>query len=106
MHLRRTSRSVWSGPVSTGRGSLANVLEENGTPARTVTADATVHLVQGDDGFAIPRVDLTCVGVVPGVGAEDFRRMAAEAEAGCPVSKLLDAEVVLDARLAEAEAAG
>lgn len=81
--------------------SVADLLAENGTPADTVTAEATVHLVQGETGFSIPRVDLTCEGVVPGVDEAAFIAFAEKAKATCPVSKLLNAEISLTARLAK-----
>lgn len=79
--------------------SLANVLESHGFPATTLVAESTVHLVQGDDGFSIPRADLSCSGEVPGLDDAEFARLAAEAERSCPVSQLLKAEITLTASL-------
>lgn len=82
--------------------SLANECENNGTPAESLQVKATVHLVQQSDGFRIPRVDLHVTGRVPGVDAARFAQLATVAEAGCPVSRLFDAEIVLTAELEKA----
>ncbi|WP_166355802.1 OsmC family peroxiredoxin [Phytoactinopolyspora limicola] len=81
--------------------SLTNVLENHGTPPTEVTAESTVHLVQGEGGFSIPTVDLSCDVVVAGVDHDELTRLAAEAERSCPVSQLLDAEITLTVRLTE-----
>lgn len=82
--------------------SLSNELGNVGTPSDTVDVKATVHLVQGADGFGIPRVDLLVTGTVPGLTSEDFERIAAVAHANCPVAKLYDAEITLQASLGQA----
>ena len=52
-------------------------------------------------GPTINKIELDCEAVVPGVGEAEFQESAAEAKAGCPVSKALAAvpEIVLTARL-------
>jgi osmotically inducible protein OsmC len=71
--------------------SLANLLTEQERPATRLDTTATVYLEQGEDGFAIPRIDLETTGEVPGVEAEEFQQLAEQAERGCPVSKVLRA---------------
>lgn len=58
-----------------------------------------VTLEQLADGYAITASQLTVRAAVPGADAATFLRIAREAEAGCPVSKLLKAEISLDAAL-------
>ncbi|MDB5682174.1 MAG: osmotically inducible protein OsmC, partial [Sphingomonas bacterium] len=48
------------------------------------------------DGFAITRSDLTLTASVPGIDADQFARIAADAKANCPVSKVLNAEITLE----------
>jgi len=54
---------------------------------------------QEQGGWKITAVALTLRAKVPGCSAEDFRRLAEEAKATCPVSRLLNAEISLDAAL-------
>jgi len=58
-----------------------------------------VTLEKLSDGFAITAVHLTLKAKVPGASQAKFDELAAKAKAGCPVSKLLNAEVTLDATL-------
>lgn len=61
------------------------------------TAQVTLESVEG--GFAITAVHLTLKGKIPGATPEQFADLAAQAKAGCPVSKLLKADISLDAQL-------
>lgn len=81
--------------------ALSAALGENGTPAESVTTDASVQLRIVDDAPTITKIDLTTVGVVPGIDEAEFSRLAAEAKAGCPVSKALAgvSEINLEATL-------
>ena len=81
--------------------ALAAGLGRAGFAPKRVSTEAKVHLVKGEAGFAISRVDLDCVAEVPGITAEAFAEQAEAAKKGCPVSKALAAiEIVLVARLA------
>lgn len=79
--------------------SLANELASNGTPATSISARATVHLVQGSSGFSIPTVDLVVTAAVSGIEAGAFQDVARVAHEGCPVSRLFRADVRLTASL-------
>lgn len=72
--------------------ALARAGHENGTLETT----AKVTLDKDGDGFTITRSDLTLSGTVPGIDQTEFERLAADAKANCPVSKLLDAEITLE----------
>lgn len=52
-----------------------------------------------DDGYAITTVHLSLVATVPGPSHEAFEAAARKAKENCPVSKLLNAVITLDARL-------
>lgn len=81
--------------------ALSMILGESQlTPERIETA-ATVTLEQKDGGFAITLVHLDVSARVPGASAEDFQAAAQKAKQNCPVSKLLKAEITMDARLIE-----
>ena len=81
--------------------AFANALDEAGSPAKSVRTDARVTLRLLDDGPAITKIELTTVGVVPGIEEAKFQAIAAEAKAGCPVSKALAGvpEITLEAAL-------
>ena len=74
---------------------LAFVLQGKGVAADSIDTQAVVVL---DDG-AITEVHLTTRVKAAGISAEDFAAAAAEAKSDCPVSKLFNATIVLDAAL-------
>jgi len=68
------------------------------TPDRIATT-ASVSLDKVGEGFAITAVHLTCKAKVPGADAPQFETAANNAKAGCPVSKVLNATITLEATL-------
>ena len=80
--------------------ALALMLGEAGLTAERMDTSAVVTLEQGAEGFSIPAVALTLRARIPGADAEKFQSLAARAKASCPVSRLLRAEITLDAQLA------
>ena len=68
------------------------------TPDRIATT-ASVSLDKVGEGFAITAVHLTCKAKVPGTDAPQFQTAANNAKAGCPVSKVLNATITLEATL-------
>lgn len=68
------------------------------TPERIDTA-AEVTLDKQSDGFAITAVHLMLRAKVPGASEEQFQEIANKAKQGCPVSKVLNADITLDAKL-------
>ena len=79
--------------------ALSMMLGDAGlTPERIDTA-AEVTLDNQPDGFAITAVHLVLRAKVPGASAEQFEEIANKAKAGCPVSKVLNAKITLDASL-------
>lgn len=80
--------------------ALSNMLAEEGHAPESVETSATVHLGRDDDDKpAIVQVELSSRASVPGVDADTFQDLAEKAKAGCPVSKLFDTEITLDATL-------
>jgi len=79
--------------------ALSLILGEAGLTADEMTTRADVTLEKKDDGFAITRVALTLKAKIPGADDAKFQALAAKAKAGCPVSKLLKAEISLEASL-------
>ncbi|MCE2542614.1 MAG: OsmC family protein [Acidobacteria bacterium] len=64
-----------------------------------VSTTATVTLEQTDGGFAVTKVHLDVSARVPGADQAAFDTAAGNAKAGCPISKLLNAEISMDATL-------
>jgi osmotically inducible protein OsmC len=52
-----------------------------------------------DSGWTITAVNLDVVAKVPGASADAFNKAAQDAKAGCPVSKVLNAKITLNAKL-------
>ena len=79
--------------------ALSAQLDQLGMKAQSIDTRATVALEKVGDGFGITAVHLTTVGKVPGISDEKFQEIAKAAKAGCPVSKVLNANITLDAKL-------
>jgi osmotically inducible protein OsmC len=80
--------------------ALSLILGEAGLTADEMNTQADVTLEKQGDGFAITKVHLTLRAKIPGTDSAKFLELAGKAKAGCPVSKLLKAEITLDAALA------
>jgi osmotically inducible protein OsmC len=79
--------------------ALSLILGEAKLVAEHMETSAQVTLEQLADGYAITAVHLALTAKIPGSDQETFDKLAARAKAGCPVSKLLKADITLDARL-------
>ncbi len=79
--------------------ALSVELQKAGLIADRIATKADVTLEQKVGGFAITAVHLTLRAKVPGASQADFEEAAEAAKAGCPVSKLLRADITLDAQL-------
>lgn len=79
--------------------ALAFQLQTAGFTPEVLTTEAAVSLEPGDGGFTITRSALTLTARVPGLDRARFDDLAGVAEKTCPVSKLLKAEITLDATL-------
>jgi lipoyl-dependent peroxiredoxin len=79
--------------------ALAFRLQTSGVTATELTTEAAVTLEPEGQGFRISRSALTLRAKVPGVSDATFAELARDAERNCPVSKLLKAEITLDAKL-------
>ncbi len=79
--------------------ALAFQLQGAGFTATELVTEAAVDLQQEGQGFTIKRSALTLRAKVPNIDQATFMRLAGEAEKNCPVSKVLNAEITLDAKL-------
>ena len=71
---------------------------ENRT-AEKIETSAEVTLLKTDAGFTITAEHLKVRAKVPGATPPDFLKAAEAAKAGCPISRLLKAEITMEARL-------
>ena len=79
--------------------ALAFQLQGGGYTPTELSTEAAVTLDPEGQGFRITRSALTLRASVPNLDQATFARMAGEAEKNCPVSKVLNAEITLDAKL-------
>jgi len=79
--------------------TLAFGLQAGGYTPTELTIEAAVTLEPDGQGFRIARSDLMLRAQVPNLDETKFAEMAKGAEKNCPVSKVLDAAITLDAKL-------
>jgi osmotically inducible protein OsmC len=82
--------------------ALAFQLQGAGFTPTELTTEAAVSLDPDGPGFRISRSALTLRAEVPNLDEASFARLAGEAEKNCPVSKVLNAAITLDAKLVQA----
>lgn len=81
--------------------ALAFALQIAGFKPTELATEAAVTLdPDGAQSFKISRSTLTLRAQIPGISEERFANLARDAERNCPVSKVLKAEITLDAKLA------
>ncbi|MFN7943892.1 MAG: OsmC family protein [Blastocatellia bacterium] len=79
--------------------ALSGQLGNAGLTAESISTTATVRLEKTDAGFTITSVHLEVTAKIPGATQQAFETAASNAKAGCPVSRLLNATITMDARL-------
>ncbi len=79
--------------------ALSLMLQNEGLKADSIDTTCTISLEKEGDGFAIKRSHLQLTAKIPGASQEAFDRATQAAKEGCPVSKLFDTEITLDAKL-------
>ena len=79
--------------------ALAFQLQGEGYTPTELKTEAAVSLEPEGAGFRITRSALTLRATVPNLTQAAFDQLAKESESSCPVSKVLKAEITLDAKL-------
>lgn len=79
--------------------ALSAQLNNAGLKPERIATEATVTLEKLESGFAITTIHLQVSARVPGATPDQFNTAANNAKAGCPVSKLLNAKITMDAKL-------
>ncbi len=76
-------------------GQLANA----GMTAESIDTTATVTLEKVEGGFGITKIHLDVKAKIPGADKTKFDEATQNAKKGCPVSKVLNADITMDAQL-------
>lgn len=79
--------------------ALSLMLQNEGLKADSIDTSCTISLEKDGEGFSITKSHLVLEAKIPGATEEVFTRATNAAKEGCPVSKLYDTEIILDAKL-------
>lgn len=79
--------------------ALSGQLGNAGMTAASIDTTAIVTMEKTDAGFTVTKVHLDLTAKIPGADKAAFEKAANDAKAGCPISRLLNAEITLDAKL-------
>jgi osmotically inducible protein OsmC len=80
--------------------ALSMILGDAGMRAENIATKATVSLDKTDGGFAVTSSHLQTTVKIPNADQAAFQKAAEAAKSGCPISKLLNAKITMDAKLA------
>src|SRR5438046_15219 len=80
--------------------ALSGQLGNAGMTAESIETTATVTMDKLDAGWTVTEVHLDVNAKIPGADKAKFDTAAANAKAGCPISRLLNAKITMDAKLA------
>jgi osmotically inducible protein OsmC len=81
--------------------ALAFQLQAAGFTATEMKTESVVTLEKEGDGFKVSKSALTLTATIPGIDQAKFDELAHAAETGCPISKVLNAEITLKAALSQ-----
>ncbi len=81
--------------------ALSFALARAGHDKGTLETSAKISLEKDGDGFSITKSALDLRASVPGISSDEFEKIAADAKANCPVSRVLNCEITLTHSLAE-----
>ena len=79
--------------------AMSLILGQAKLAAEQMETRADVTIEKQGEGFAITAVHLHLTAKIPGADKAKFEELAGMAKAGCPVSKLLNTKITLDATL-------
>lgn len=79
--------------------ALSGQLGNRGMTAERLNTEATVTMDKLDAGWTVTSVHLDVRAKIPGADAAKFEEAAQAAKAGCPISRLLNANITMEARL-------
>jgi len=80
--------------------ALSAQLGNEGKTAESIETEAAVTLLKTDAGFTITAVHLKVKAKIPNMTPPEFQKFAEAAKNGCPVSRVLKADITMETRLA------
>ncbi len=79
--------------------ALSAQLGNAGITPESIETTAAVTLEKVEAGFTVTKIHLDVTAKIPGADAAAFEKAAQDAKAGCPISRLLKAEITMTAKL-------
>lgn len=79
--------------------AFAALLSQKGFQPSEINTTAMVGLEKTEKGFSIPAIELNMTAIIPHIEEAIFQQLAKEAKENCPVSKLFNAKITLNAKL-------
>lgn len=79
--------------------ALSGELGKAGLVPESLKTTATVTLDKLEGGWTVTESHLEVVGKIPGGSSEAFQKAAEAAEKGCPISRLLNSKITMEAKL-------
>jgi osmotically inducible protein OsmC len=79
--------------------AFSALLENAGFLAESIQTTAIVTIEKSVEGFSIPAIHLEVMAKVPHMESNEFNDIANQAKKGCPVSKLMNATITMNAKL-------
>jgi osmotically inducible protein OsmC len=79
--------------------ALSGKLTTAGHKPDTIETVCHISMDETDAGMTVTKSHLTTKAKVPGISADEFQKLAEDAKATCPISRLLKADITLDATL-------
>jgi lipoyl-dependent peroxiredoxin len=80
--------------------ALSGQLGNAGMTATSINTTATVTMEKLEAGWTVTAIQLDCAATIPGADKAKFEQAAENAKKGCPISRLLNAKITLNAKLA------
>lgn len=79
--------------------ALSGQLGAAGMTAESIRTAATLTMDKLEAGWTVTEIHLDVTAKIPGADAAAFQTAAANAKAGCPISRLLNTKITMDAKL-------
>jgi lipoyl-dependent peroxiredoxin len=79
--------------------ALSGQLGNAGMTAESIKTTATITLEKTDAGFTVTASHLDVLAKIPGADESAFETAANNAKNGCPISRLLNTKITMDAKL-------
>ncbi|MEN8172192.1 MAG: OsmC family protein [Chloroflexota bacterium] len=80
--------------------ALSGEIENAGLVPQSINTTANLTFEKTEAGFTITNIHLEVSADIPGAEQANFLEIAGRAKIGCPISRVLNTEITLDAKLA------